>query len=137
MPKISEKRIKLIYQNILERLPSTYPKAKLIIHKDIKLLIQSYNRNRPNEKKEEKGESPYAFCDSINNTIHVSLAFLEESVLSVIWYFLHEIGHLYALQKYGLKDPRWSQYETAENYANTFANRWLLKFKKESFISRC
>ena len=134
MTRVTEKKLNEIYQAITDRFPSTYPIAKLIIHKDIKLLRQSYNRT---EEKDGGGEAPFAFCDGENNTIHISLAFSEEELVDIMWYFLHEVGHLYALEKYGSKDSRWNDYKTAESYANKFANRWLSRLKKEDFINKC
>lgn len=130
MPKTRESRISKIYQAVLARLPSTYPQAKLVIHQTITELRDCYKSTNG----DEEGEPPYAFCDSADNTIHVSHAFYNENIQSMVWYYLHEIGHLYSLQKYGEDDPRWENYESSERYANMFADRWIRKLKKEDWF---
>ncbi len=130
MGKLSEEKIRKLYLELLKRLPSTYPKADLIVHNSTKALRQLYTKA---EGREEEGEPPYAFCDANDNTIHVSLAFEQEYKPNIVWYFLHEIGHLFAFQKYGWKDPRWDDYKTSERYANRFADRWSSKLKRESW----
>lgn len=130
MPKPRKSRISKIYQKILDRLPSTYPHAELIIHLTITELRESYK----NCNGDDEGEPPYAFCDSADNTIHVSQAFYNENVQSMAFYFLHEIGHLYSLQKFGGDDIRWSDYKASEQYANTFAYRWIRKLKQENWF---
>jgi uncharacterized protein YjaZ len=50
--------------------------------------------------------------------------------------FLHEIGHLFAFNKYGTKDIRWDDYEVSEGYANNFATRWLKRLKKEDWLNK-
>lgn len=130
MTKFNERKIRQLYQALLERLPSTYPKAELIIHSSVSALRQHYTKTEGRDE----GDPPYAYCDADDNTIHVSLAFNEEYRSNMLWYFLHEIGHLFALQKYGWKDPRWDDYKISERYANRFADRWTTKLKKEGWI---
>jgi hypothetical protein len=136
--KFTENRIRELYLKLIERLPSTYPKADLIIHNSTKALRQSYTKM---EGKREGNDLAYAFCyadcdanDAMHVRIHISLEFNGEHKSNIIWYFLHEIGHLFALQKYGWKDPRWDNYKISERYANGFANRWISRLKNEDWI---
>lgn len=131
MPKPRESRISKMYQAVLNRLPSTYPQATLIIHKTVFDLRECYKNSCDGD---EEGEPPYAFCDSADNTIHVSHAFYNENLQSMTWYFLHELGHLYSLQKFGEDDPRWGDYKSSERYANNFADRWVKKLKMEGWF---
>lgn len=133
MPKIKESKIVKAYKSILSRLPTTYPQAKLIVHKTITDLRKYYEEECNGD---EEGAPPYAFCNSVDNTVHVSYAFYKESIESMSWYFCHEIGHLYALQKFGESDLRWKDFELAERYANNFADRWIKKLKKEGFFKK-
>ena len=128
MPKQS--RILKLYNEVSARLPATYPRATLVIHPSITSLRECYSKLMS----EDDGNPPYAFCDGEDLSIHVSSAFYNENITSMIWYFLHEIGHLLALQKFGENDPRWEDYKKSEKYANDFADRWVKKIKKEQWF---
>lgn len=130
MSKSRESKIDKVYQALLDRLPATYPNAELIVHQTITELRNCFNSCDG----DDDGEPPYAFCDSDDNTIHVSQAFYNENIQSMCWYFLHEIGHLYALDKYGCDDERWKDFDIAERYANTFGDRWVKRLKEEGWF---
>lgn len=129
-------KIKKIYKSIIDRLPSTYPCAELVIHNSVRKLREYYTKTEG----KESGDPPCAFCDVDNNTIHVplDLNYISYSKKNVPCQFaeiiLHEIGHLYAHGRYGIKDLRWKDYVTAERYADRFACRWLRRLKKEGFF---
>lgn len=125
---MSKSKISKIYQSLIERLPSTYPQANLIIHSSISNLRECYRKSEGEDE-----YPPYAFCDSDDNTIHVSVAFNNETARSISWYFLHEIGHLYAFQRYGERDIRWKDTNISERYANSFADRWTKRLEKEGW----
>lgn len=125
---MSKSRILKIYQSLIDRLPSSYPCADLVIHSSVRKLRECYRKSEGDD-----GDPPYAFCDSNDNTIHVSAAFDAETIRSVAWYFLHEIGHLYALQRYGDQDKRWKDTKISERYANAFADRWTKRLEKEGW----
>lgn len=131
MSKPRESRISKMYQAVLDRLPSTYPRAVLVVHKTVAELRECYSISNNGD---DEGDPPYAYCDSSDNTIHVSHAFYNENLQSMAWYFLHEIGHLYSLEKFGEKDPRWDDYKSSERYANNFADRWVKKLKTEGWF---
>lgn len=122
-----------IYRDLLERLPNTYPQPSLVVHSS---LSELYNYYWSDDEKDpgDPGHPPFAFCDGSDDTIHVSVQLNREPRESIVWYYLHELGHLYALHKYGEKDKRWSVYTDAECYANRFASRWLSRLKKERWI---
>ena len=122
-----------IYRKLLERLPSTYPQGKLIVHASLTELNECY-WNDDSEDPGDPGHPPFAYCDGNDNSIHVATQLHKETRESIIWYFLHEIGHLYAYQHYGSKDRRWKNYREAERYANQFASRWANKLKRERWI---
>ena len=130
MPKLRESKIDKVYQAVLDRLPSNYPQADLVVHQTITELRECFN----DCDGDEEGDPPYAFCDSDDYTIHVSYAFYNENIQSMSWYFLHEIGHLYALERYGKDDPRWKDFDLAEKYADSFADRWVKKLKEEDWF---
>jgi Zn-dependent peptidase ImmA (M78 family) len=127
---MSNSKILKIYQLLTARLPNTYPHADLVIHSSVHKLRECYSKSEG-----EDGYPPYAFCDSDDNTIHVSAAFNDETARSISWYFLHEIGHLYALQRYGDQDIRWKDSKISERYANSFADRWVKKLEKEEWYN--
>ena len=130
MVKISRSRISKLYQEILGRLPSSYPQAQLIIHTSLKDLRKCYTNSD-----EITIDLPYAYCDAQDLTIHVSTAFYNDTIETMSYYFLHEIGHLYSL-KFGESDPRWDDYDLAERYANGFAARWLKRLEKEDWFGK-
>lgn len=131
----SRKRIRKIYQNLLLRLPSTYPKACLIIHSSTRKLREYYTKTEG----KESGDPPCAFCDAENYTIHVPIDldydFKGTMAQKFAKIMLHEIGHLRAFERYGDQDERWSDHKTAEGYADRFAARWLRRINKEGFFS--
>jgi hypothetical protein len=128
-PPIKQRsKIYKIYQLFLERLPATYPKPELVIYPSFIKLHESYMQGI------EDDEPPYAFCDSEDNTVHVPKAINLEDLEDMIWYMAHEVGHLYALEKYGKRDSRWSNNDMAEKYANDFATRWVSRLRKEKWF---
>ena len=127
MPK---SKIREAYQLLLNRLPSTYPQPELIIHQSIQKLRDRYDEYEV----DDNGNPPYAFCNAEDNTIHVSVVFNKETQASLLWFLLHELGHSYALQKYGEENKRWKDIKISEQYANTFADRWAKRLKKEGWF---
>ena len=121
-------KILKVYQLLTERLPATYPHAILVVHPSMRKLRECYGKSES-----EDGYPPWAFCDSDDNTIHVSATFNDETTQLISWYFLHEIGHLYALQRYGDQDEKWKNSKISERYANSFADRWSRKLQKEKW----
>jgi len=133
--KSKPERVINAFSKILKRLPSTYPKTILIIHNNLKNL-QSYYWETSGTSLDpgDPGHSPFAYCDGDDYSIHVSPSLNRVSTIEVVWYLLHEIGHLKALYKFGEKDPRWKDYKISEQYANKFADRWCDTLKKEGFF---
>lgn len=130
MPSKSKHR--KLYEDILNRLPSTYPKPKLIIHSSMKNLKLSYWETNTYDK--DYDAPPVAWCGIKDNTIHVARTNLQtEDIHNILFYFLHEIGHLYAFHKYGFNNPRWLDDKLSERYADDFATRWTKKLIKERF----
>ena len=133
----NSRRMYQVYTKLLKRIPSTYPRPTLVVHVNLFELVRYYwdSEGRAVESG-DPGHPPFAFCDGEDNTIHISYTLIKESNNTIIWYFLHELGHLYALHKYGESNSKWNNYKIGENYANSFANRWTRKLKKEGWIKR-
>ena len=136
-PCVNGKNIKIsrVFSRIVRRLPSTYPKALLVIHPSLRKL-ESYFWETGGTALDpgDPGHPPFAYCDGEDNSIHVASILNKDSARQISWYLLHEIGHLQALRRYGDYDSRWDDYRTAERYANRFANRWCNKLKEEGFF---
>ena len=128
-------KIRRAYDSLIQRLPSTYPYATLIVHESLDDLRKSYCRG-PAENRDASTTEPFAFCDGIKNTIHVPLDLAGETYQKILWYVLHEIGHLYALGRYGCRDERWDGNDAAERYADRFADRWTNRLKAEGFYTK-
>ena len=124
-------KIYRIFNKIMNRLPATFPRVALVVHTNLEDL-QKYYTDTQGEEPEE--DLPFAFCDGETYTVHVHLTMNDETLSDITWYFLHELGHLYAHCRYGEHDRRWTDYRTAESYANRFANRWVKKLKEEGKI---
>jgi Zn-dependent peptidase ImmA (M78 family) len=129
-------KISKVYELILERLPSTYPHAELIIHNSLKKLCQTYWKGESKKTSANKDDDPFCFCDGVKNTIHTPKCLNKSSCEEISWYLLHEVGHLFALQKYGFEDYRWDGDAVAERYANEFATKWNNKIKKERLFEK-
>lgn len=128
-------KIYRIFNKIVNRLPQTFPRVALVVHTSVEDLQQYYIHNyNITEDEELPEELPFAFCDGNTYTVHVHLTMNEEKLQDITWYFLHELGHLYAHSRYGDEDPRWADFQTAEAYANRFANRWLRKLQDEGRV---
>lgn len=121
-------KIYRIFNKIVNRFPQTFPRVALVVHTSLDDLQQYYINT---EGKEPPEDLPFAFCDGNTYTVHVHLTMNDETLHDITWYFLHELGHLYAHHKYGDRDPKWTDFKIAESYANRFANRWLKKLKEE------
>jgi len=130
-------RVSRTFSRIIKRLPSTYPKAVLVVHTSLKKLQSYYwETNGTALDPGDPGHSPFAYCDGEDYSIHIASNLKKESVSEIGWYLLHEMGHLRALQRFGVRDPRWHDYKLAERYANKFADRWCDKLKEEGFFKR-
>ncbi len=122
-----------IYHKIIDRLPSTYPRAALVVHRDVKELREYYFASEDITENDVE-YLPEAFCDGLTYTIHIPLTLYTCPIEEIAWYYLHEIGHLYALSRYGENNPKWSGSDIAEKYADKFAYRWLNKIQREGII---
>lgn len=126
-------KYRFLYERLLCRLPSTYPQPKLVIHSSLKALKEVYWKNNNYDKDYDK--PPVAWCCIHDFTVHVALTNLKtEDIHNILFYFLHEIGHLYAVQKYGSDDPKWLDDKVCEKYADDFAARWSKKLILEGFL---
>lgn len=139
---MSSKKIKGIqkliqtFRRIQRRLPSTYPHAALVIHMNEDELQKYYYCVEGEDPTENyPAHHPYAFCYGDAITVHMHAGMYEETQRQLAWYMLHELGHLYALQRYGEKDPRWKDPNVAEPYANTFATRWARRLANEGWFA--
>ena len=124
------------WDRISKRLPSTYPRASLVIHMSEEELEEYYFEFYECSQKDRESP-PYAFCDANSNTIHVHATMSEMTTRQIAWYLLHEEGHLYAYQRYGIDDPRAhdKNEKTDEAFANRFASRWVRRLRDEGWFS--
>ena len=125
MPKID--KLKLLFDTLNLRLPSTYPKPHLVVHPTLKKLEKSFRRGNDFSK----NIIPEAFCDINNNTVHVANILRKKNEFEILWFYLHEIGHLYAVKRYGIYNVRWKDARESESYADNFANRWVRRLQQE------
>jgi len=117
---------------LAKRLPDTYPHVSLVLHLDEQAL-QAFWRSYFIAS----GEPPIAFADPESDTIHVSasLAILPSREIARV--LLHEYGHMYAIRKFGMEDPRADDKagKMDERFANRFANRWLARLRAEGWFA--
>lgn len=136
------KRIYTIYDAIKDRLPSTYPRPKLAFFEDEHCMIQN------NHMRIKKDESVYAIVDPMTYTICLPLKMTFEytkangieysnvvpinkvSDEDIAHTILHEIGHLYAGERYGFDSKKYSD----EAYCDRFAARWVRVLIKEKLL---
>jgi hypothetical protein len=124
--KLNGTGIHNIFNQLGERLPSTFPQARLVVHPNFLDLFMTGFRGR--------GAPPFAYCDVKDNTIHVAAKLYREDLEIILWFYLHEMGHLYAFQRYGADDDKFADEKKAEQYADVFANRWFRRLKKEKWF---
>lgn len=126
-----------VYNKLIKRLPTTYPRTSLVIHLSEKELEEYFLAfYRPSKKEQET--PPYAFCDLDLNTIHIHATMSELTIKEIARYLLHEIGHLYADLRYGRDDPRTNDKDANkidEAYADRFSNRWIRHLRDEGWFS--
>lgn len=130
--KSKSARICKIFRDLLQRLPSTYPRPVLVIHSSEEALNEYYTSE--NDEVDLGDGFPLAFCDGSEIAIHVNIQLNKETKEEILRLYLHEMGHLYVSQKYGEKDKRWAVYKEAERFANRFASRWISRLKKEGWL---
>jgi len=136
------KRIYNIYDIIKERLPKTYPRPKLAFFEDEHCMLTN-NHVRP-----KKGESVYALVSPDTYTISLPLSMTIEYIKSngivcskttsiskesdenIAHTILHEIGHLYAGERYGYDSKQYDD----EKYCDRFADRWLRVLIEEKLV---
>jgi hypothetical protein len=126
-------KVRKAYDSLIQRLPSTYPHATLIVQ-SLAELHKAYCRGP--EERDTSTTEPLAFCNGGTNTIHIPLELGAEPLQKILWYMLHEIGHLYALGRYGCRDQRWNSSDIAEKYADRFADRWTHRLEAEGFYTK-
>lgn len=124
------------WDRISKRLPSTYPKASIVVHMSEHELEEYFFEFYECSQK-ERDNPPYAFCDANSNTIHVHAGMAELTTRDISWYLLHEEGHLRAFQKFGENDPRAHDRDNKvdEAYANRFASRWVRRLRLEGWFA--
>jgi len=120
------RKILRVWDKLTKRLPSTYPRASIVMHMSEGELEEYFFEFYECSQKDRESP-PYAFCDPNLDTIHVHANMACETSKQIAWYLLHEEGHLYAYKKYGQDDPRAHDKENKidERFANRFASRWI------------
>lgn len=127
------KRVMNIYDIIKNRLPLTYPRPKLAFFEDEECMLVN------NNMKQKEDESVYAIVDPDTWTINLPLNMTFEytsmkgneysnkipitkvSDEDIALIILHEIGHLYAGERYGYDSKQYNN----ERYCDKFASRWV------------
>jgi hypothetical protein len=136
------KRVFDLYEMIKERIPSTYPRPKLAFYEDEDCMLDNTKLTKDVE------ETVYAVVnpntDTISLPLHLSFEHINKSkevVLKIIPItkrtdmeisntLLHEIGHLYAGDRYGYQSKQYND----ERYCDNFASRWVRILRKEKLI---
>lgn len=136
------KRVIYIYSVIKDRLPTTYPRPKLAFFEDEECLLTN------TKMKKKENESIYAVVDPDTWTINLPLSMKFEftsalgnkhfnsvsitklSDKEIAQTILHEIGHLYAGERYGYNSKKYSD----EKYCDRFAERWWKILAKEKLL---
>jgi hypothetical protein len=137
------KRVFDIYEMIKKRIPQTYPRPKLAFYEDEDCMLDNTRTT-----KGEDELTVYAVVDPDTATINLpmNLTFehinkhkevvikkvpitkqTDEEIANTL---LHEIGHLYAGDRYGYKSKQYSD----EQYCNNFASRWVRVLRKEKLL---
>lgn len=136
------KRVFDILQIIKARLPKTYPQPRLAFFEDENCLLDNMRWKRGDF-------SIYAVVDPDTYTINMPLRMNVEHICNssgkvviksvpihkfddneIALTILHEIGHLYAGNRYGWSSDKYKD----EDYCDKFAERWLEKIKKEKLL---
>jgi len=136
------KRIIDIYDIIKDRLPATYPRPKLAFFEDEDSMLDN------NDLPRKEDETVYAIVNPNTYTINLPLSmvlehtgrsnktiqktvplnkFIEKDIALTL---LHEIGHLYAGERYGYNSKQYGD----EKYCDKFAERWCRVLIKERLI---
>jgi len=136
------KRIHDLYNLIKDRLPSTYPKARLAFFENEEHMLERENM------KVGADESVYAIVDPDTSTISLPLKMTFEytakdgqiynKVVSIdkisdeeiCHTLLHESFHLLMGERYGYSSKQYSD----EKGCDKFGERWVKKMKKEKLI---
>ena len=139
------KRIMDLYEIIKNRLPSTFPRALLSFHQDEECMLVNTDTSKADDE-----ATVFAIATIDTNTINVPLKLTieyenqrtgevlnkevsftqqltDEEISSIL---LHELGHLYAAQKYGKSSKQCD----SEVYADAFARRWIGKLQLEGLL---
>lgn len=137
------KKIIDIYNIIKDRLPNTYPRPKLAFFEDEDCMLDNNN-----ELKKKEGESFFAILNPETLTINLPLSITfkhtnrrgithnnkillnkmtSEDIAEVL---LHELGHVYAGERYGYNSKKYID----EDYCDKFANRWVKILKQEKLL---
>ena len=136
------KRIYGIYDVIKKELPSTYIFPKLAFFQDEKCMLDNTGLEHTED------ESVYAVVDPDTQTINLPLEMTfiytnskgedydkKVSINKIDDYeiahtLLHECAHIYFGEKYGYNSKQYSD----EAACNSFAIRWLKKFKQKKLL---
>jgi len=136
------KRIIEIYSVIKTRLPKTYRFPKLAFYEDEESMLAN------NEMKKLAEETVWAIVNPNTLTIGLPLSIsmeyvnrwgedkqrnillnkMEEEKIALI--LLHELGHIYAGERYGYDSKQYSD----EKWCDAFAMRWVKVLKKDSLL---
>lgn len=138
------KRVIDIYNIIKERLPKTYPRPKLAFFEDEESMLVNQNM----KLKDYENVYVYAVVNPETLTINLPLTMKlehtdskgkvvyrtvplnkmsEEDIAHTI---LHEIGHLYAGDRYGYFADQYFD----EKYCDAFAERWIKVLCKDKLL---
>lgn len=129
------RKVLKIWSRLAKRLPSTYPRASIVLHMS-EFELEEYFFEFYEFTQKDRDSPPYAFCDANTNTIHVHATMASLTTREIAWYLLHEAGHLYAFQRYGEHDHRAHDEANKidEAFANRFASRWVRRLKGEGWF---
>ena len=139
------KRIMDLYEIIKNRLPTTFPQALLSFHQNEECMLVNTDTSKNDDE-----STVFAVAVADTNTINIPLLLTieyenkktgetlsreisftqqltDEEICSIL---CHELGHLFAAQKYGKTSKQFN----SETFANAFATRWVGKLAAEKLI---
>ncbi len=117
-----------LFARCLARMPARYPKPRLVVHDTPEALVGFLKKGRYAFHRGYDASDVMGMADAHRNTVHLPRTTLaREPRRAVLGVLLHEVGHLYAAQRYGVESDKY----TDEARANAFERRWLRRLEKE------
>jgi hypothetical protein len=136
------KRVIDVYEVIKNRLPKTFPRAKLAFYETEQCMIDNADITKEEDETVEAVVMPDTEtiglpmnitieCEDKNGeTVSKVVPITKQTDEELAFLLLHESGHLVMGQRYGYSSPQYND----EKKCDAFARRWLKVLKKEKLI---